>query len=140
MKRSSVLIVDDFEPWRRLVRQTLEKEGLHVIGESDDGAEALQSAEDLQPDLILLDVGLPTVNGLEVARKVRKACPTSKVVFLTENAACEIAEAALDAGASGYVIKAGMARELMPAIRAALDDKHFFSAGLRTLTFGSEMA
>ena len=77
-----VLVVDDFEQWRRLVRADLEKEGLHVIGEAADGPEALQKAEDLQPDLIVLDIGLPTLNGMEVVRKIRRVSPKSKVVFL----------------------------------------------------------
>ena len=137
---ASVLVVDDFEQWRRFVRADLEKEGLHVIGEARDGPEALLKAEELQPDLIVLDIGLPALNGIEVARKIRRVSPKSKVVFLTQNAADDFAEANLHELASAYVLKAAASRELIPAVKAALEDRQFLSAGLKALTFKPEMA
>ena len=97
-----VLVVDDFEPWRRFVSTTLLKQPeLEVIGEVSDGLEAVQKAEELQPDLILLDVGLPTLNGIEAARRIREVSPGSKILFASENRSADIAEEALSTGAGG---------------------------------------
>ena len=129
-----VLVVDDFEQWRRVVRTTLQvKLGLHVIQEAADGLEAVQKAQELQPDLVVLDIGLPTLNGLEVARHIRRVSAKSKVVFLTENRSSDVREAALEDGASGYVIKSAFASEMIPAIKAVLEGKQFLSARLTAL-------
>ena len=126
-----VLVVDDYEDWRRFARSKVEKEdGLEVIGEVSDGLQALQQAQQLQPDLIVLDIGIPTINGLEVARRIRESTPKTKILFLTENRSPEIAEQALSTSASGYVVKSDAARELLPAIRAVLAGKRFVSARL----------
>jgi CheY-like chemotaxis protein len=74
-----IFVVDDFEPWRRFVSTTLQKQlTLQVIGEAVDGLEAVQKARQLQPDLILLDIGLPTLNGIEAARRIRELPPNPK--------------------------------------------------------------
>jgi DNA-binding NarL/FixJ family response regulator len=126
-----VLIVDDYEPWRRFIRLTLlAYEKLQVIGEVCDGLEAVPKAQELQPDLILLDIGLPRLNGIEAARKIREVSPASKILFLSENRSLDIVEKALSTGASGYVLKADAARELLAAIGAILQDKQFMSASL----------
>ena len=97
-----VLVVDDYEPWRRFASTTLLKQPeLQVIGEVSDGLEAVQKAKELQPDLILLDVGLPTLNGIEAARRIRKVSPGSKILFASENRSADIAEEALSTGAGG---------------------------------------
>lgn len=109
----SVLVVDDFEHWRSVVRAALEaKLGLYLFEEGADGLEAVQKAAALQPTLVILDIGLPQLNGIEVARKIRASSPKSKVVFLTENNSFDLAEAALDSGAKGYVIKSGVRRRV----------------------------
>lgn len=126
-----VLVVDDYEPWRRFVSTTLLKQPeLEVIGEVSDGLEAVQKAEELQPDLILLDIGLPTLNGIEAARRIRKVSPGAKILFASENRSADIAEEALSTGASGYVVKSVAANELLPAVKAVLEGKRFVSAGL----------
>jgi len=131
----SVLVVDDFAQWRQVVRVALQgKLGLRKIAEAVDGLEAVHKAEDLQPDLVVLDIGLPTLNGIEAARGIRGASPKSKIVFLTENHSCDVAEAALDTGASGYVVKSAFATELIPAVEAVLEGRHFLSAKLTALT------
>jgi CheY-like chemotaxis protein len=80
-KSVRVLVVDDFAPFRRYVCSALQNQlKLHVIGEVSDGLEAVQRAQQLQPDLILLDIGLPTLNGIEAARRVREVSPTSKIL------------------------------------------------------------
>jgi DNA-binding NarL/FixJ family response regulator len=136
-----VLVVDDFEQWRRVVRTALQaKLGLQVFGEAADGLEAVQKAQDLQPDLVVLDIGLPTLNGLEAARRIRRVSPKSKVVFLTEDRSGDVAELALQEGASGYVLKSTSASELIPAVEAVLEGRPFLSAKLTELTLQPQMA
>jgi DNA-binding NarL/FixJ family response regulator len=123
--------VDDYEPWRRVVSTTLQKQPtLQVIGEAVDGLEAVQKAQQLQPDLILLDIGLPTLNGIEAARRIRELSPKSKILFLSENRSWDIAEEALRTGAGGYVVKSDAEGELLPAVNAVLGGKRFVSASL----------
>ena len=133
MKASSirVLVVDDYGPWRRFERLTfLGRDDLQIIGECSDGDEAVQKADELKPDLILLDISLPTLNGIEAARRIRQVSPTSKILFVTENPSPEIAEEAMSTGARGYVVKSDAAGELLPAIKAVLEGKRFISARL----------
>ena len=126
-----VLVVDDYEPWRRYCLTTLRNEqGLQVVGEVADGLEAVQQAQELQPDLILLDIGLPTLNGIEAARRIRNVSSASKILFVSENRSADIAEEALSTGSGGYVIKSDAERELLPAIEAILAGKRFVSASL----------
>jgi DNA-binding NarL/FixJ family response regulator len=106
------------------------EQGLQVIGEASDGLQAVQQAQELQPDLILLDIGLPTLNGIEAARRIRKVSPASKILFVSENRSAGIAEEALSTGAGGYVVKSDAASELLPATKAVLEGKRFISARL----------
>ena len=130
-KSVRVLVVEDYEPWRRYFSTALQKDPeLQVIGEVSDGLEAVQKAEELQPDLILLDIGLPTLNGIEAARRVREVSPTSKILFVSENRSPDIAEEALGTGAGGYVVKSDAKSELLPAVKAVLEGKRFISASL----------
>jgi DNA-binding NarL/FixJ family response regulator len=124
-------LVDDYEPWCRFLRLTLlAQQELQVIGEFTDGPEAIQNAKELQPDLILLDIGLPTLNGIEAARHIRKVSPKTKILFVSENRSPEVAEEAFNTGARGYVLKSDAASELLPAIKAVLAGKRFISASL----------
>jgi DNA-binding NarL/FixJ family response regulator len=124
MEEVSVLVVDDFERWRKAVRAALQAElGLRNFEEATDGLEALHKAAGLQPDLVILDIGLPKMNGIEVARHIRTISPESRIVFLTENYSCDVAEAALNTGANGYVIKSAFAGELIPAVEAVLEGR-----------------
>jgi DNA-binding NarL/FixJ family response regulator len=126
-----VLVVEDFEPWLRFISSELQKlSNLQAIGEVSDGEEAVQRAQELQPDLILLDIGLPTINGIEAARRIREVSPASKILFVSETRSPEIAEEALKTGAGGYVLKSDAASELLPAIKAVLQGKRFVSASL----------
>ena len=126
-----ILVVDDYEPWRRYFRTALHKQPeLQVIGEASDGLEAVQKAQELQPDLILLDIGLPLLNGLEVARRIRKVSPASRILFVSENRSADIVEEALRTGAVGYVVKSDAESELLPAVKAVLQGKQFVSASL----------
>jgi DNA-binding NarL/FixJ family response regulator len=124
-----VLVVDDYEPFRRLVCSTLEKRSdLRVVGEAADGLEAVQKAEELQPDLIVLDIGLPTLNGMEAARRIRKLAPESKIIFLSQESSSEVVQVALSLGAWGYVVKARAGSDLFAAVEAVLLGKHFVSS------------
>src|SRR6478672_11206463 len=121
MERSSVrvLVVDDYEPFRRFLRATLEaRQELQIIGEACDGFEAVQKAVELQPDLILLDIGLPTLNGIEAARQIRKVSPESRIVFVSQESSADVMEEALSTGAWGYVVKAKAASLLLAAVEA----------------------
>ena len=126
-----VLIVDDYQPFRQFIATTLQKDPhLRIVKEACDGAEAIQQAHELQPDLILLDIGLPTLNGIETARRIREVSPASRILFVTENRSTDFVEAALSTGAGGYVLKSDAGSELLPAIEAVLRGKPFVSAVL----------
>src|SRR5215472_1352871 len=126
-----VLVVDDFEPWHDFVSTTLQKKPeLHIVGHTFDGLEAVQQAQQFQPDLILLDIGLPGLNGIEAARQIRQVSPASQLLFVSENPSTDIAEEALSTGADGYVVKSDAASELLPAVRAVLRGERFVSATL----------
>ena len=126
-----VLVVDDFEPWHDFVSKTLAKETeLDIVGRVSDGLEAVQQAQELNPDLILMDVGLPSLNGIEAARQILNVAPTPKILFVSENRSVDVAETALSNGAGGYVVKSDAGSELLPAIKAVLEGKRFISASL----------
>lgn len=127
-----ILVVEDYEPWRQLICSKLEThpEWL-VVGEASNGLEAVQMAEDLKPDLILLDINLPELGGVEVADRICQVVPHTKILFVTQEDAAEVVRAALCNGALGYVLKADAVRELLPAIESALRGERFVSSGVR---------
>lgn len=126
-----VLIVEDFEPFRRFIFTELQRRPeCHVVGQAFDGVEAVERGQELKPDLILLDIGLPLLNGMEVARRIQKASPSSKIIFLTQESSPQIAEEALRLGALGYVVKSQAGRELIAAVDAVLRGQKFVSGGL----------
>ena len=124
------MIVDDSRSWRRAVRSLLQKHlDLVIIGECSDGLDAVQKSEELQPDLVLLDIGLPNLNGVEAARQIRKVAPVSRILFLTSHHGPEILREAMSVGALGLVVKLKASRELLPAIRTVLSDQQFVGTG-----------
>lgn len=126
-----VLIVDDFEPWRNFVISILREElSLEIVGVASDGAEAVHKAKELQPDLILLDIGLPKLNGIEAARHIHAVAPKSKILFLSQESAADLGLDALNLGAWGYVAKAQAGTELIAAVKDIIQGKQFFSRGL----------
>ena len=132
MSTVRVLVVDDYEPFRRFVCSMLgRKPEFQIVGETSDGLDAVHRAEALQPDLIVLDIGLPTLNGIEAARRIRKLSPKSKILFVSQESFADVVQEALSVGAMGYVIKAFAGSELLPAIEAVLEDRQFISSGLR---------
>jgi DNA-binding NarL/FixJ family response regulator len=129
-----VLVVDDNEPFRRFVRTTLSTRlGFEIIGEAADGMEGVQKAVELQPALIVLDIGLPKLNGIEAARRIRKLSPKSKILFLTQESSAEVVQEAISLGALGFVIKAHAARDLSAALEAVLRDEQFISGTLKSV-------
>ena len=123
-----ILVVDDFSCWRKEIRSILESiPGVMVVGEACDGADAVAMAEALRPELITLDVGLPTLNGIDAAIQIFEVSPRSKILFVSQNNDPEVILAALSTGASGYVLKENVATELAPAIKDIRQSNTFVS-------------
>jgi DNA-binding NarL/FixJ family response regulator len=121
-----VLVVDDFEPFRRLVAKVLQRQPeLKIICEVSDGLEAVRKAEEIQPDLVLLDIGLPSLNGIEAALRIRKLSPKSKILFVSQETSPNVVQGALASGGSGYVLKMNARNELLTAVNAVLGGKRF---------------
>ena len=132
MSSCRILIADDYSDWRRQTRLLFQpKPQWEVIAEAGDGLEAVQKAGELKPDLIVLDIGLPKLNGIEAARRIRQLAPNSKIVFLTQNNDLDVVRAALDTGALGYVHKASARKELLQAVDAALGGTQFVDSSLK---------
>jgi DNA-binding NarL/FixJ family response regulator len=126
-----VLVVEDYEPFRRFVCSTLGKRPeLQVIGEASDGLQAVQKAEEMQSDLIVLDIGLPTLNGIEAARRIRKLSPESKILFVSQESSADVVQEALSSGALGYVVKTHAGSELLAAVEAVRQGRQYISSGL----------
>ncbi len=121
-----VLVVDDYEPFRRFACSELAKrQNLKVIGEASDGLEGVRKTEELKPDLIVLDIGLPSLNGIEVARQIRKLSPIAKILFLSQESSADVVQEALGTGAHGYVVKTDAGTELLEAVSAVLRGEQF---------------
>jgi DNA-binding NarL/FixJ family response regulator len=128
MSSTRILVVDDYKQWRHQIFRFLQaRPEWQVICEASDGAEAVQKAEELKPDLILLDIGLPKLNGIEAARRIRQLSPNSKILFMSTDNSPQVVQAALSTGAVGYVHKARAVSDLLPAMDAALQGKQFVS-------------
>ena len=126
-----VLLVEDFEPFRRAICSVLSKHrSSQIVGEASDGLEAVGKAEELLPDLILLDIGLPTLSGMEAARRIRTVSPKSKIIFVTQESDPAIVEEALNLEAAGYVVKTRVASDLLAALDAVLGGGRFVSGRL----------
>ena len=132
MSSIRILVADDFKDWRRQVLSLFQaRPEWQVIAEAADGLEAIQKAEELKPDLIVLDVGLPKLNGIGAARQIRQFSPRSKIVFLSQDNDPNVVQAALDTGARGYIRKTDGGSELVPAVDAVLRGKQFVSSSLK---------
>ena len=121
-----VVVVEDHEQFRRLICSTLGKvPELQIVAEVSDGLAAVQKAEELQPDLVLLDIGLPILNGIEAARRIRKLSPQSKILFVSQESSADMVREALGTGALGYVVKPDAGSELLKAVGAVLRGEQF---------------
>ena len=125
-----ILVVEDFEQFRRFIVSTLQRRAEFQITEALDGLQALQKVKEQHPDLVLLDVGLPKLNGIEVARRIQKLIVPPKIVFLSQESSPQVVGEALSLGALGYVHKLRSGSDLLPAIEAALEGRRFVSKGL----------
>jgi DNA-binding NarL/FixJ family response regulator len=124
-----ILVVDDFVLFRQLVRSILVgKPKLQIVGDASDGLAAVQKALELMPDLILMDIGLPSLSGIEAARQIRKLVPNSKIIFVSQESSAEVVQEAMNLGASGYVLKAFAGTDLLAAVEAVLLGKKFVSS------------
>src|SRR5215472_11032025 len=117
-----ILVADDVADWRLGVRSILRaRPEWQVIGEARDGLEAVRRTQEMRPHIVLLDIGMPRLNGIEAAKRMRQVSPDSKIIFVTQQNDPEVRMAALATGAEQYVLKANAASELLPAVEAVLD-------------------
>jgi CheY-like chemotaxis protein len=132
---TKILVVEDSERFRRFIVSTLQRSGNFQITEASNGVEALQKAEELLPDLALLDIGLPDLNGIEIARRLQRLAVPPKVVFVSQECSPDIVGEVLSVGALGYVHKMHASRDLLPAIGAVLEGRRFVSESLEIPRF-----
>lgn len=126
-----ILVVDDFDLWRGFVVSRLqERRDFHVVGTATDGLEAVEKAEELQPDLILLDMMLPKLNGIEAARQIKRVAPLTKIIFVSSESDIDSVRTAFEAGGSGYVSKMEAAEDLLAGVESVLRGERFVSRGL----------
>ena len=132
-----ILVADDHEIVRRgLVSLLKSQAGWVVCGEAADGRQAVSKAKELRPDIVILDIGMPNLNGLEAARQLHRDNPESKVLILTITDADEVARAVLDAGARGFVLKSDAVLDLVAAVEAIQSNKTFFTSRVAGMVLG----
>lgn len=138
---TGILIADDHAIVRRGLRALLESEpGWRVSAEAKDGREAVHLAGELTPEVVILDVAMPGLNGTEALRQIRKASPSSAVVIFTIHDSEELAADLLDAGACGYVLKSDLDEDLIPAIKAAIEHRPYLTATIGTMVLHDYLA
>lgn len=126
-----ILLVDDHEIARKGIRSVLtQDESLVVVSEATDGEEAVKKSEELHPDVILLDITLPGMSGIQAAQRIRVVSPESRIIFVSQHDSIRIAKDALSVGAQGYVVKSDAGRDLLMAIQTVLEGKPFVSRSL----------
>jgi DNA-binding NarL/FixJ family response regulator len=136
-----ILVVDDHRVVRRAICQLLSSDPvLNVVCETADGEQAVQKAEELQPDLVLLDISLPGISGIEAARRVRRVSPNSQIIFLSQHDSLQMAKDAFNTGGQGYVAKSDAGAELLNAIRAVRAGKLFVSQRIALQGWSTETA
>lgn len=127
-----VLVVDDFRPFRQWVRSKLETEQkFEIVAEAAGALEGIRKAKELTPDLIVLDVTLPDITGIEAAKELCRIVPSAKIIFLSRHADADIAQCALSSGAKGYVTKSDAERDFFPALQEVLAGRKFVSSVVR---------
>ena len=127
-----ILLVDDHPIVRQGLKTLLEgRPGWEVVGEASDGMEAVEKASHLQPDVMVLDVTMPRMNGLEACRQVRRSTPAPEILFVTQHDSPQMMREALDAGARGYVVKSNAARDLLEAVEAVSQHRVFTALNQR---------
>ena len=125
MKKLRILLADDHEVVRNGVRMLIEKEaGWEVCGEAVDGRKAVALAQQLAPDVVVLDLGMPELNGLEAARQIKRALPSTEVLIFTGEASEQLIHEVFAAGARSYILKSDIGQHLVAAIRALGEHRH----------------
>ena len=128
MKKLRILVADDHGLVRRGARAVLQsRPGWRVVGEARNGCEAVEKITDLKPDVAVVDIGMPELDGIEVARQIRDAVPNTKVLILTMDESDQTVRRALDAGARGYLLKADLTECLAKAVKAVSEGKRFLT-------------
>lgn len=125
-----IILADDHTIVRQGIRSLLEREGLQVVAEASDGREAIRHAEALSPDVVVMDIGMPTLNGMEAARELARCCPKVKPILLTQHDEPQYVSAALRAGVKGYVLKSQITSDLIHAIQQVLRGQVYLSPGI----------
>jgi len=139
--RLRVLVVEDHEPIRRVICELLqERADLLIVGEAADGLDAIRQAEALRPDVVMLDIGLPRLSGIEVAGRLRAKVPDAKLMFVTNESSLEVVEQAFRRGAHGYVYKPRVQRDILPVLDAIIRGGRFVSGGLERVAQGDSLA
>jgi DNA-binding NarL/FixJ family response regulator len=139
MSFTQILVVDDFLAWQQLVSIMLQGESdLQIISSVTDGLEAVRKAKEIRPDLILMDLSLPVMNGIDATRQIRAHSPGTKVLFLSEHRDSDLIQSAFDVGALGYVLKSDSNADLIAGIRSVLLGQSFLSRSLTKLARESE--
>ncbi|MGA8491749.1 MAG: response regulator transcription factor, partial [Terriglobales bacterium] len=129
MKAFRILVADDHEVVRRGIRVLIEGHpGWEVCADAVDGREAVERARDLKPDLVLLDIGMPNLNGIEAARQILASCPAIHILILTMHYSQQAVKEALAVGARGFLLKSDAGRDLVTAVEAVQDNRTFFSS------------
>ncbi len=129
-----ILLVDDHPIVRQGLKTLLEgRSGWEVIGEASDGAEAIEKAKSLNPDVMVLDVTMPRMNGLEACRVLRRQSPELEILFVTQHDSPQMMREALEAGARGYVVKSNAARDLLAAVEAVSEHRVFTALNGRNI-------
>lgn len=131
MSIAKILIVDDFRHWHDFLLEVLESEkDFNIIGFASNGEDAVKKAAELEPDIILMDVSMPRMNGFEASNSIRSVSPNSRIVFVSEHRGPELIQTAFDVGGSGYVLKSDINIDLIPGMRAVLEGRQFVSGSL----------
>jgi len=125
-----VVLADDHALVRQGIKSLLEREGFQVVAEASDGQEAVRCAQKLSPDVVIMDIGMPTLNGMDAARELGRCCPKTKPILLTQHDEDQYVSEALNAGVKGYVLKSQVASDLLQAIQRVLHGLVYLSPGI----------
>lgn len=126
-----VLVADDHAVMRDGLKSVLEAAGMHVVAQAGDGREAVRKAVDIGPDVVLLDIAMPGLNGIEAAAQLREKCPGARIVMLSMHSSSEHVHRALEAGAAGYLLKESAAAEIVAAVRSVHAGRQYLSEAVR---------
>lgn len=129
-QRVRILVADDHQIVRQGIKTILDREGFDIVGEACDGGEAVSRAMELRPDLVVLDIGMPVMTGIEAAAEIRKAVPSAKLILLTVHIEHRYVVEALKSGVRGYVLKSRASGELVEAVHEVLDGRMYLSPGV----------